>query len=250
MDDQMIADSVDTLPSEQNSLSNDVPNSTTTTTTTVTDVQNVLESIARITLAGCGGSIVGLSLEKRLESMRVRTAAGLSAAARRKRAPSVRNSTLLLPSSSMRLPMSWSISCMVFCSIIEASRLTSPSTILLRTMGFYSSDDNDNNNNNTDDSLIGVSWKQRSPPKSYNITVADYTIGGLLAGLAGSLSRKFHLNGSSMLSTRIPSPGRYFGVGAGLGLGLMAGCIQAATDYGISLAEQAQREQQQPQVEK
>lgn len=40
------------------------------------------------TTTGCGGSIKRFLLEKRSESMRVRAAAGLSTAARRKPAPS------------------------------------------------------------------------------------------------------------------------------------------------------------------
>jgi hypothetical protein len=105
-------------------------------------------------------------------------------------------------------------------------------------MGWYPCDDNNNyNNNNSDASIVEVSRK-RSPPSS--ITIADYTIGGLLAGLTGSVGQHFYMKRST-ISTRIPSPGKYFGVGPGLGLGLMAGCLQAATDYGILVAKQAQK---------
>jgi hypothetical protein len=250
-DDEMLTES------PQHEPCNDITSTTTATTiTNHADLQNVLESIARITLAGFGGSIVGLSLQKRLESMRVRTAAGLSAAARRKRAPVPMNKSL-----PVNLPIRWGVSCMIFCSIIEASRLTSPSTMVLRNMGWYTlehnyNDDcndteNNNNNNITNASIVA---EYRTGPASSFITVADYAIGGLVAGLAGSVGQNFHLQQSAMsfsTTRRVLSPGRYFGVGPGLGLGLMAGCLQAAIDYGISLAEQQSqredRQQQQPQ---
>ena len=47
-----------------------------------------MESVVRLTLAGLGGSMLGLSQERKLESMRVVTGATAPAAARRKRAPS------------------------------------------------------------------------------------------------------------------------------------------------------------------
>lgn len=193
------------------------------------DLQDIMESIARITLAGFGGSIVGLSLEHRLQSMRVTTAAGLSAAARRKRSPM----------ASVNLPITWGVSCMVFCSIIEASRLTSPSTLILRQMEWYPLLENNQYSNSQPGMLLSI----KRPPPPAPITIADYTIGGLFAGLAGSVGRHLSLKRSSTI-TRIPSPGKYFGVGPGLGLGLMAGCIQAAADYGVALAERAQQEQQ------
>lgn len=194
------------------------------------DLQDIMESIARITLAGFGGSIVGLSLEHRLQSMRVTTAAGLSAAARRKRSPL----------AAVNLPITWGISCMVFCSIVEVSRLTSPSSILLRQMGWQKTILDDYYQSSAP-STTALSQKQTPPPP---ITIVDYTIGGFFAGLAGSVGRHLSLQRSSAV-TRIPSPGKYFGVGPGLGLGLLAGCIQAAADYGVGLAEQRLREHQQ-----
>jgi hypothetical protein len=190
------------------------------------DMEDIMESMVRITLAGCGGSIVGLSLEKRLESMRVNTAAGLSAAARRRRSPM----------ATVNLPVTWGVSCMVFCSIIEASRLTSPSTILLTQTGLYQDLLGNKNTVGENTSFVGHLKHKRQPAI---ITMADYTIGGLFAGLAGSFGRQFQMQ-KSMARIHHP-PGKFFGVGPGLALGLFAGCMQAATDYGMTLAEQAQQ---------
>ncbi len=193
------------------------------------DLQDVMESMARITLAGCGGSIVGLSLEKRLENMRVITAAGLSAAARRKRSPM----------TAVNLPISWGISCMVFCCVIEASRLTSPSTVVSRSLGLSSNTTKDNNRMEFDAAVM-----RKTPPNPI-ITISDYTIGGICAGIAvsfGSGGRQFNKLHQSI--PRVPvhlRPGRFFGVGPGIALGFVAGCLQAATDYGLALAGHAQR---------
>ncbi|KAG7341007.1 hypothetical protein IV203_022958 [Nitzschia inconspicua] len=236
------------------------------------ELQDIMESVIRITLAGLGGSVVGLSLEHKLQSLRVITPAGLSAAARRKRYPPTAISSLLLSSSSSsssttattattmtnHLPIVWGVSCMMFCSIIEVSRLTSPSSSLLKHLGWYPFDDGDNNNNdnpsttnnnnnynnNTNNIKESVRKQSRRPPV---ITLADYTIGGLLGGLAGSVGRHLSLRRSS---SQIPSPGRYFGVLSAVGLGLFAGCVQATVDYGVDWADRAlqlQKEQQQQQ---
>ena len=192
------------------------------TSSSAMDLQDIMESMVRITLAGCGGSIVGLSLEKRLENMRVNTTAGLSAAARRRRSPT----------AAVNLPVTWGVSCMVFCSIIEVARLTSPSTMVLTQLGWY-------------EAVAGKSALPGADTASNKrhpapITVADYTIGGLFAGLAGSFGRQFQMQKS--MARIHHAPGRFFGVGPGLALGLFAGCVQAATDYGMAIAEQAQEQ--------
>ncbi|KAL3917042.1 MAG: hypothetical protein SGILL_004896 [Bacillariaceae sp.] len=194
-----------------------------------------MESMMRITLAGCGGSIVGLSLEKRLEQMRVNTAAGLSASARRKRSPTA--------TVNVNLPITWGVSCMVFCTIIEASRLTSPSTILLTQLMGYKNTDDALNSGNQQDRRNSSSTLTTDASNAIVTTIADYTIGGLFAGLAGSFGRQFQMQRRSLARINMHHQGlagRFFGVGPGVALGLFAGCIQAATDYGMALAEEAQ----------
>jgi hypothetical protein len=181
------------------------------------DTETLMESVVRVTLAGLGGSVAGLSQEKRLESMRVVTGAAATAAARRKRSPSAQ---------LMNLPLTWAISCMAFCTIIETSRLTSPSTLILQNI----------EGSKTDSSgLFG-----RITPSI--ITIADYTIGGAAAGIAGSFGRNTYLR-KRLPSAMFRGSQRFFGLVPGIALGVVAGCLQVATDRGVAYFESAAEKQ-------
>lgn len=179
--------------------------------------ESFMESVVKVTLSGFGGSLIGLSQEKRLESVRVVTGAAAAASARKRRSPSA-------PLSN--LPLTWAISCAAFCSILETCHLTSPATIIY--------------------DMLNNSERPGSPPSlnPYVQTVCDYTIGGALAGIAGSFGRNEHIR------RRIPSamfkgPKRFFGLAPGIALGALAGVLQASTDYGVTYAESMQQRQQQ-----
>ena len=191
------------------------------------NMEDVMESMVRISLAGLGGSIVGLALEKRLENMRVTTAAGLTAAARRKRSPT----------ASVNLPVTWAVSCTLFCMIIETCRLLSPSTMILNQIEAWSGNKIPLYEYTRDDKQEASTTSTRSrtirPPV---VTIADYTIGGAFAGLAGSFGRQVQFRNAI---SKLQGSQRLFGVGPGIALGLAAGCIQAATDYGMVMAEKA-----------
>lgn len=196
--------------------------SSTLSSASFADINNVMESVVRVTLAGFGGSIVGLSLEKRLESMRVTTAAGLTAAARRKRSPSA---------NLVNLPLTWGFSCMMFCLIIETCRLTSPATWMSqnvgRVIGVHVQFSNDDKTG-----TVSLTESMKAPV----ITVVDYAIGGAVAGLAGSFGRRMHFRNSI---ARMQGSRKFFGVLPGITFGIVAGCLQAATDYGTVLAVRA-----------
>jgi hypothetical protein len=182
------------------------------------DTEKFMESIVRISFAGLGGSIIGLGQKRRLESMRVLTGAAATAAARRKRSPA----------PQMNMPLTMAVSCMLFCTIIETSRLTSPSSLLLESQNLVAP--------------IGNSDKTRSAM----ITVADFTIGGAMAGIAGSFGKTSQ--------KRLPIPafrgsGRFFGFVPGIFLGITAGSIQAAVDYGIDYFENVSDMQKKKSVE-
>eukprot|EP00536_Pseudo-nitzschia_multiseries_P007233 jgi/Psemu1/304717/fgenesh1_kg.167_\ len=179
------------------------------------DTQDVMESMMRITFCGLGGTIVGLSLEKRLEATKLTTAEGVAAAARRKRGQIASSNQ-----SSYPLSMTWAVSCMVFCSIMEVSRLISPSTRILtqiETMNgapisFLKNDDNSSNKT-----------------KAALTSVADYSIGGAVAGVVCSFGRRMYARNSAMT---LHSPRRLAGFLPGLALGIAAGAIQSAIEYG------------------
>lgn len=170
------------------------------------DFERLMESIVRISFAGLGGSIIGLGQKGRLESMRVLTGAAATAAARRKRSPA----------PQMNMPLTMALSCMVFCTILETSRLTSPSSSLLESQ------------------YLKPPIEESDKLHSAIITVSDFTIGGAMAGLAGSFGKTSQ--------RRLPiaafrGSGRFFGFLPGVFLGIAAGSVQAAADYGIDYFE-------------
>lgn len=182
------------------------------------DMEDIMESMTRITFCGLGGTIVGLSLEKRLESMKLTTAEGVAAAARRKRGKIASSHQASYP-----LSMTWAVSCMVFCSVIEVSRLTSPCTWIVKQV----------------EGINGkpYSWLaySKSGTKPAVISIADYSIGGAIAGVVCSFGRRMYSRNSVM---KLHGPGRIAGFFPGLALGITAGTIQSAIDYGTEWARE------------
>ena len=195
-------------------------------------LEGVMESLVRITLAGLGGSMLGLSQERKLESMRVLTGAAATAAARRKRAPSAQLANL---------PLTWAISCMTFCAIVEASRQLSPSSMILSTvLGDQSSD---NGTSNPDDEIKShANQKIDQSTTSFLGTVVDFTFGGAVAGFAASMGRNTHLR-KQLPSSMLRGSQRFFGVVPGVSLAFVAGIIQASTDAGIAYVERLRQDE-------
>jgi hypothetical protein len=178
------------------------------------NMEDKMESVTRISFCGLGGTIVGLSLEKRLESMKITSA--LAAAARRKRGSIASSHRPAFP-----LSVTWGLSCMVFCSIIEVSRLTSPSTWIIKQI----------------EATEGTHWNFSEPGSSKErtaaaISVSDHSIGGALAGAVFSFGRSMYSRNSVV---KMHSQQRSSGLLPGLVLGLAAGTVQAAIEYGSKL---------------
>ncbi|CAJ1930257.1 unnamed protein product [Cylindrotheca closterium] len=173
------------------------------------DAEMIMESIVRVSFAGLGGSLVGLGQKRRLETMRVLTGAAATAAARRRRSPMT---------SQLNMPWTMALSCMAFCGVVETCRLTSPSSIVLQSL----------------ESRKMEPFGKSEASRSAAITISDFTIGGAVAGIAGSFGKTSQ--------KRIPvaalrGSGRFFGFGPGLALGMIAGAFQAAADYSINYLE-------------
>ena len=183
-------------------------------------LQDMMESVVRVTLAGLGGSIIGLSQEHKLQSMRVVTGAAASAAARRKRVE---------VNTTTNVPLQWAVSCMTFCTLIETSRWLCPTRRMTQAL-FYNSD---------------AETLQQSPWITATWTVSDYGIGGGVGGLAASMGRQTHLR-SQLPPSILSGSKRFFGVVPGLVLGLAAGVCQAATDGGIAYLERLEYHQAAP----
>jgi len=173
-------------------------------------IEDIMESLVKITLGGVGGTVIGLSLEKRLEVMKLTTAEGIAAAARRKRGR--------VTTHQLNLVTAWALSCLVFCTIIETSRLTSPSTWILKQI-----------NGRSYSTALDIKIM-----KAPAITIADYSIGGALAGVTCSFGRNMYSSRNYSLM-KLGRPRKFSGFLSGLALGLTAGAFQAAIDYGTSM---------------
>lgn len=193
-------------------------------------LEQAMESVVRITLAGLGGSMIGLSQERRFESLRVVSGAAAAAAARRKRAPTA------TPLSN--LPVTWAVSCMSFCILLETCRNVSPTSWLLNQLLLVDDDVNIRGQPEQDPQQQQRGWPYPTLPglspentKSTARTVGDFTIGGAIAGVVGSFGRNAHLR-QRLPSSLFKGPQRFFGLVPGVTLGFAAGLLQASIDIG------------------
>jgi hypothetical protein len=108
-------------------------------------------------------------------------------------------------------PRAWALSCLTFVLILETSRRTSPVTMMMNATG-----------------------RNGSLPPAL-VTVGDYTVGGLLAGAAGSWGRRV----PRLPAMRQPPRRLWFGMGTGMLLGCGAGLLQAALDASTSYLQAA-----------
>lgn len=175
---------------------------------------DMMESVVKITLAGFGGSLVGYAKQEQQKGQS--PSGGVLSSPQHRRG---RPTTMQHQPVAGLLPRQLALSCMVFTLILETCRHTSPTTSLLRLL------DNSSDNN---------SLSHRSPIQERAIkTVGDYTIGGMLAGAVGVLSLRSRTTRFRQLAL--------FGIGAGLGVGLAAGILQAGVDVSNMYLENAEQ---------
>lgn len=158
------------------------------------DVYNqAVESFLRVSLAGFGGALVGLSLA------RARKATPLTRTVGQRGKP--------FHKSVQDLPAQWAVAFLTFSSVFEATRILSPTSIVLDMT--------------TDDSTVSRHWK----------TIGDYTMGGCMAG---AVLRGMPVSAAG--STRgIAAPPR---LGAGLLSGMVLGFIPGVMIAGIQMLEE------------
>jgi hypothetical protein len=99
---------------------------------------------------------------------------------------------------------------MVFVAILETSRRYSPANTIAETIGPKSSVQVVHQTTTRWWSADADAQQRRA-----GITIADYAIGGTVAGWAGALARRTALTSLTL---------------TGLGFGIVAGCVQAASD--------------------
>ena len=199
-------------------------------------IEQLMESIVRVTLAGFAASTIGLAHERRgggdgavsspITKLKTRPQS-------RHRVPPTR-----LMQSQKNLPLTWALSSMLFVSVLESCRFASPTTILYDTVMPYFKGD---------ESLDSAAAHKNEESASFDyqktalIAFGDYAIGGSIAGLAGAWgSRRRQIPGV----VRPPSAAWLgWGLGTGLLLGCVAGIFQAGVEVGnlyISQQEQLQ----------
>jgi len=250
--------------------SNDLPtDGTVTTTSQASDnppmipkgknaqLETTMESLVRITLAGFGGSLVGLAQQRQQPTTGTVSSSSSSAASAadgsnmgsrqgRRRPPSAA-SVANQKNSKGNQPRTWALSCMIFGLILETTRRSSPTSALLDLL--YPNERNH-----------AILWNRQVRDTAVT-AVGDYTLGGTISGLVGALAGWTDRARTTLSANAMQVPagilaskaGRrpliMWGLGAGMSLGLMAGLFQAGIDVGnLYLQEQQQLERQRRQA--
>ncbi|CAB9503309.1 expressed unknown protein [Seminavis robusta] len=219
----------------------------------------IIYSVVKITFAGFAGALVGLSRQNQHAGAKIFQRAVVKG--KMTRAPP-KLKTVAPQGEDANIPFMWATSFIVFVSILETSRFWSPTTMM---MDLYQHNINydqqqeqpqqqqaESVSDNSNLSSLSLSSHHN---QKYLATISDYTLGGSVAGLAGAMSKRQPLTGSSSTSRlELPSAilktGRrsilLSGVGTGIALGFFAGVCQAGLDYMEdqvrSMEEQEQKE--------
>jgi len=217
------------------------------------------ETLARVSLAGCAGTLVGLAKEKQQQQQQTEAPADVHPNdAKQHRRRSRRQRPPLPPPRSTptsgRLAATWSVSCMIFAVVLESFRHASPTSFLLQHYVEQEAAPSIEATITSDTTTSNTS-SPPPPPRSLEdavklragTSIGDYTLGGAVAGLAGAMGQQKKLlarGAAASGGTRRPSL-TAFGLATGMGLGLIAGVVQAAVDVGdLYLAEEEQRKQE------
>ena len=141
------------------------------------------------------------------------------------------------------LPLTWALSGMIFVSVLESCRVTSPTTALWNAVQTSPNSDHlgdearvhqgyDDDDDDEDDDYY----------KTALVAIGDYTLGGSVAGAAGALGSQRRTSASGSI---LRPPSVAWGLGMGLALGCVAGILQAGIEVGnLYLSRQQQRQQQ------
>ena len=208
---------------------------------------STLESIMRITLAGFGGALAGLSFARRRGSSAIVTAATrqatkneqsaklLGGKKRLKQQTQIIRSTppTTTPYQDRELPNAWAIACMSFAGVVEVTSKLSPTTF-----GWQ----------------LARELKVEGTPETLDSSItqiSDYIIGGAIAGalfkgsavrtktgarLDASIMGNNNLSTSSSLKTIKGRP--LSGILPGAALGLIAGISMIALDRAQIMVEE------------
>lgn len=236
-------------------------------------LQPVFESMVRVTLAGFGGSLVGLAHERQMqqqEEMSKHSSSSLSAENKnpqkypastaaasstkqptqsrtapphRHAPPSVTHRRMLMVSKNARsLPATWAISCTFFALILEVSRVMSPTNMLWQL-----ADETKNPDRNEAATIVlsSSSGKQSEAFSSKEVMMrmaltgfGDYTLGGAVAGLAGGMAYRTRLAQQQLApytNMTLPKSQQRGFLLWGMGVGMALGMLAGLTQASIDV---------------
>ena len=233
-------------------------------------IMATLESLMRITLAGFGGALAGISISRRgglgtTAANKVQTLAKASATpssssnikklSRQQRRQAIRSAPpVLRPTIDRELPSAWAVACMAFAGVVEFTRLVSPTTFVSQFVTTPSSlEEGESDNEVTEDSKA-ILDNEEETIKQYGTTIIDYMIGGGIAGalFKGSAVRTpagaridASIMGSSSISNTATTSSLHAiksrplsGILPGAALGLLAGVTIVTMEYAQQQVEE------------
>jgi len=160
-----------------------------------------IESLMRVTLAGFGGALAGISISRRgglaasqhqaqaLAKKAITSNNVIQQKSRTQRRQAIRSAPpVLRPSIDRELPSAWAVACMAFAGVVEFTRLVSPTTFVSQFITppplKLESDGDDGvqvESVQADDDAI---FPNNPDAIKYGSAIIDYMIGG---GIAGAL---------------------------------------------------------------
>jgi len=217
---------------------------------------SIVESVMRISLAGFGGALAGMSLSRRgvvasavAAKVVVNAKSTVDTVGRniigKKRLQSQQTVVRTTPPTAgivdRDLPTAWAVACGVFAGVVEFTRTMSPTTIIRQlvdvTIGDAGTDDTGMNLDNADAITTIMGMSSLTLDSTTMTTVSDYGIGGAIAGaiFQGSAIQTRARRGVDLTAIR----GRPLsGILPGAALGLSAGILIVAIDYAQILLEE------------
>lgn len=216
---------------------------------------SIVESVMRISLAGFGGALAGMSLSRRgvvasavAAKVVVNAKSTVDTVGRnigKKRLQSQQTVVRTTPPTAgivdRDLPTAWAVACGVFAAVVEFTRTMSPTTIIRQlvdvTIGDAGTDDTGMNLDNADAITTIMGMSSLTLDSTIMTTVSDYAIGGAIAGaiFQGSAIQTRARRGVDLTAIR----GRPLsGILPGAALGLSAGILIVAIDYAQVLLEE------------
>ena len=232
-------------------------------------IMATIESLMRITLAGFGGALAGISISRRgglaassqqaqALAKKVATSNGMkqssSKSSRAQRRQAIRSAPpVLRPTIDRELPSAWAVACMAFAGVVEFTRLVSPTTFVSQFITpplTLESDDDIQLQSVQEKDNEEATLTANLDAMKYGSTIIDYMVGGGIAGAVfkGSAVRTptgarldASIMGNYSVSSSVPTAIKgkpMSGILPGAALGLLAGVSIVSMEYAQMLIKE------------